>query len=207
MINIITDSLPTSVTAGGVDVQINYGHKSGIRAVSALLDDQNADTQEAAYNALNAFYKIIPDKVEINMLFDAMLDFLSGPPVPILPGQRGTSGISNTTPMYSFLYDQHMIFAAFMQQYHIDLTAEEMHWWKFKALLNNLTGNTMAEVMCIRSAEETKEMDSTERKRIRELRKRWAVPVKTDSEQRSDDIAAALESGNLDDLEVALGRK
>ena len=204
--NIITDDLPSGVLIDGINVPFCSDHKSCIRAVSALVDDTAADEQDAAYKALNAFYAMVPETVQIDTLFSAMLDFLAGPPVPALPGQRGKCG-ENVAPMYSFLYDQQMIFAAFMQQYHIDLTEETLHWWKFKALLNNLMGNPMAEVMCIRSAEETPDMDSKERKRVRENRKRWAVPVRMESDNRSDAIAAALLSGNLDDLEVALGRK
>lgn len=206
MINIITDDLPSGVLINGINVPFCPDHKSCIRAVSALVDDTEVDEQDAAYKALNAFYAMVPETVEIDTLFSAMLDFLSGPPVPVLPGQRGKCG-ENVAPMYSFLYDQQMIFAAFMQQYHIDLTEKTLHWWKFKALLNNLTGNPMAEVMCIRSAEETPDMDNKERKRVRENRKHWAVPVRTESDKRSDAVAAALLSGNLDDLEVALGRK
>ena len=41
-----------------------------------------------------------------------------------------------------------MIYAAFLQQYNIDLIdVEELHWWKFLALLKGLNGTKLDDVM------------------------------------------------------------
>ena len=41
-------------------------------------------------------------------------------------------------PAYSFAQDAPYIYAAFKEQYGIDLTEVEMHWWKFMALFESL---------------------------------------------------------------------
>ena len=43
---------------------------------------------------------------------------------------------------FLFDYDMDLIFAAFMQQYGINLLRTNMHWWEFKALLNGLNDDT-----------------------------------------------------------------
>lgn len=42
-------------------------------------------------------------------------------------------------PDMSFIQDWSYIEASFMSDYHIDLSKEEMHWWKFFDLMNGLT--------------------------------------------------------------------
>ncbi len=41
-------------------------------------------------------------------------------------------------PVYSFREDAEVIIAAFQKEYGIDLTTENMHWWRFSALLEGL---------------------------------------------------------------------
>ena len=53
---------------------------------------------------------------------------------------------------FDFVQDAPLIYAAFMQAYHIDLYNERLHWWKFIALLNALPSSTrFAEVVGIRT--------------------------------------------------------
>jgi hypothetical protein len=43
---------------------------------------------------------------------------------------------------YDYNVDAQRIFSAFMQDYKIDLTKKFLHWWKFKAMFDNLSENT-----------------------------------------------------------------
>ena len=54
---------------------------------------------------------------------------------------RRIAGINNKQP-FDFEEDADLIYAGFMQQYGIDLQEENMHWWKFMILLENLGADT-----------------------------------------------------------------
>ena len=61
---------------------------------------------------------------------------------------------SDDTPRsIDYTQDAALIYAAFMQAYHIDLRAErELHWWKFQALLSGLPSDTrLMEIINIRT--------------------------------------------------------
>ena len=46
-------------------------------------------------------------------------------------------------PDMDFIEDMDYIEASFMSDYHIDLTNETMHWWKFNNLMNGLSNSEM----------------------------------------------------------------
>lgn len=72
--------------------------------------------------------------------------------------------------------DADYIFAAFYQQYGIDLTVERLHWQKFRALLSGLSDDTcFMRIVRIRAGAETGR-DSAELKRL------YALPISSDSE-------------------------
>ena len=50
---------------------------------------------------------------------------------------------SNNKPDMDFIEDMDYIEASFMSDYHIDLTNETMHWWKFNNLINGLSNSEM----------------------------------------------------------------
>lgn len=189
----------------GVPVRINAGHRPCIRAVVALLDDDTLDDIGAVQSALQAFYPDIPEHVGWEEAFSAMMTFLQGAPVPPLPGQKSKDGSGTTERAYSFLYDQEAIYAAFWQQYHIDLTHDALHWWVFRALLNGLHDNHMAEIMHIRTAREEPGMTSEQKKQLRKDKAYWKLPALAQETKQADAIAQALLNGG-EGLEEALGR-
>lgn len=204
--NILTDKLPESVDIFGSPVPVRADHRSCIRAIVALLDDDTLDNDEAVCVAFRAFYV----REEFWMRFPeeaiaAETEFLRGAPVPALPGQKAGKGTTNERA-YSFLYDQTAMYAAFWQQYHIDLAQQTLHWWQFKALLDNLHGNHMAEIMCKRTAQEESGMNSDQKKQLRKEKSLWRLPALVQETKQADAVAHALISGNVKELEAALGR-
>lgn len=204
--NILTDKLPESIELFGSSIPIHADHRSCIRAIIALLDDDTLDNDEAVCVAFRAFYV----REEFWMRFPeealaAETEFLRGAPVPALPGQKVGRGITSERA-YSFLYDQAAMYAAFWQQYRIDLTRDTLHWWKFKALLDHLHDNHMAEIMCKRTAQEESGMTSEQKKQIRKEKALWRLPALAQETKQADAVAQALMSGNVQELEAALGR-
>ena len=204
--NILTDKLPESVELFGTTVPVRADHRSCIRAIVALLDDDTLDNDEAVCVAFRAFYV----REEFWMRFPeealaAETEFLRGAPVPALPGQKSGGGATGERA-YSFLYDQTAIYAAFWQQYRIDLARDTLHWWQFKALLDHLHGNHMAEIMCKRTAQEESGMNSEQKKQLRKEKALWRLPALAQETRQADAVAQALMSGNVQELEAALGR-
>lgn len=204
--NILTDKLPESIELFGSSIPIHADHRSCIRAIIALLDDDALENDEAVCVAFRAFYV----REEFWMQFPeealaAETEFLRGAPVPALPGQKAGGGITSERA-YSFLYDQTAMYAAFWQQYHIDLAQQTLHWWQFKALLDHLHGNHMAEIMCKRTAQEESGMTSDQKKQLRKEKTLWKLPALAQETRQADAVAQALMSGNVQELEAALGR-
>ena len=51
--------------------------------------------------------------------------------------------ITNEEPDMDYVQDMDYIEASFMSDFHIDLSKEEMHWWKFNKLINGLSNSDM----------------------------------------------------------------
>ncbi|MCR0266172.1 bacteriophage Gp15 family protein [[Clostridium] innocuum] len=77
---------------------------------------------------------------------------------------------------YRFDFDIDLIYAAFMQQYHIDLLTVNLHWYEFKSLFDGLTENTqLIKVIGYRTTEIDK-MPKEQRKEALRLKEFWKIP-------------------------------
>ena len=83
---------------------------------------------------------------------------------------------STGEPAYSFSKDAAYIYAAFKEQYGIDLTEiPNLHWWKFKALFDSLNEETqMKKIMYYRKVS-TSGMDRDRRAYINEMKKLYSL--------------------------------
>ena len=77
---------------------------------------------------------------------------------------------------YSFCQDAPYLYAAFLEQYHIDLCdIEYMHWWKFCAMFESLSDDTqMSKIMYYRKVS-TSGMPKEKRFFINEMKKRYRL--------------------------------
>lgn len=72
--------------------------------------------------------------------------------------------------LMDFDVDQWRIYAAFRQQYHIDLSRAYMHWWEFMGLLSSLNECAYTRVVDIRQRKFKPKMSKEERKTLREAK-------------------------------------
>ncbi len=92
--------------------------------------------------------------------------------------------------IFSYEYDADYIYAAFVQQYGIDLTECNLHWWKFKALFAGLTNNTkIREIMEIRATDISQIKDKERRAHIMTLQEIYALPDMRSEEEKESDFA------------------
>lgn len=88
----------------------------------------------------------------------------------------------NSEPVLFYDIDGDYIYAAFMQQYGIDLICSDMHWHQFKALLNAITAPTkLYEIMGYRSYTGDKVDEKQIRRRLKEA---WLPPVCESEEEK-----------------------
>ena len=88
---------------------------------------------------------------------------------------------SGPTP-YDLTVDSDVIAAGFMEKYGIDLTdpGTEMHWWRFVALLEGLSGLSFAQRVEVRT-KDLSGMKAKERAHWMKLRNRYAIHKNVES--------------------------
>jgi len=89
-------------------------------------------------------------------------------PLPHPTGKQGARA-------FDWLIDSEYIFAAFLQQYGIDLETENMHWHKFLSLFNSLTGTKLNDIIQARLYEKPKKNDK--RDGMEEMKNSWKLEI------------------------------
>jgi hypothetical protein len=104
-----------------------------------------------------------------------------------------TSG-KNCKAVYSFEYDSDYIYAAFVDQYKIDLQdIEYLHWWKFKAMFSGLKSDSkIVEIMGYRAMDIDAKMSSEMKRFYKECKEIYAIPLPKEEKERQDAILQAL---------------
>ena len=125
---------------------------------------------------------VFADEVPDGDWFDAAMEFyLSENATP-----KKRSG--QTAKAIDMVLDGDYITASFQQAYGIDLTQGDMHWHRFKALLNGLPESTvLSRIMGYRTFERKKVDREAEMMRLRE---EWALPDEVSERQRQEALDA-----------------
>ena len=96
--------------------------------------------------------------------------------------------------VYDFEYDSDYIFAAFMEQYGIDLSEARMHWWKFRALFRGLHDCKITEIMGYRGAEITDDMPDSRKCFLLDMQEMYELPVSLAERRRIEAAQKFLNS-------------
>lgn len=165
--SIIFDKLPDRVSIHDVEYRINYGYRA-IMAIEIEMFGDNNDEQKLL-NALNIFYfQDIPSDWDEAIRY--MLWFHR-----CGKEEKQGNGCSRAKAKrgYCFKQDAPLIYAAFLQQYHIDLRRtpnNDLHWWEFSALFECLDENVkMARVMYWRTCD-LGSLSKMEKKFVKKMR-------------------------------------
>lgn len=168
--NLLLDPLPESVEVGGKDYAICTDFRTGI-LFSMAMEDAELSEPERLDIALSLYFPEMPpeplEAVQKILWFYAC-------------GKTDTPGGSGkrAKDVCSFAHDAPYIYAAFLQQYRIDLNIESLHWWKFRALFDALSPDTLfMKIAGWRGAEIDSKMPDAERRRLQELKERYALPT------------------------------
>lgn len=201
MVNLLIDKLPESVIIEGIKYPINCDFKTMLR-IDIILNSENDDIAE---QCLRLFYGKIPSNIE--EAADKLIWFYHcGVFTKNKDDKQGKTEEKedenekkhelHKPPIYSFEHDSSLIYAAFYEQYGIDLAKTNMHWWIFKALFDSLGGNTLfAEIRRIRAVEIDGNMTKSQQKYYREMKKIYALPLPESEQKMMEEITEALHNG------------
>lgn len=85
-------------------------------------------------------------------------------------------GVGQSRPAaFDFDVDSEAIYAAFWGTYHMDLTEERIHWWRFKALFKSLPEDCeLCKIMRYRTID-LKDVPKSQKSFYREMKARYAL--------------------------------
>lgn len=169
--SLLFDTLPESVEIDGAEYKIGYGYRT-LMAIEIEMFSDNNDEQKLL-NALNLFYlNRIPRNrakaVELMLWFHRCGE----------PERKGEGRQRKVRRSYCFKQDAPLFYAAFLQQYGLDLKRTrscELHWWEFSALFAGLDENTkLAKVMYWRTCN-LNTLPKEQRKFVQKMRKLYEI--------------------------------
>ena len=126
MTNIILDRLPTEYKG----YLIRTSFRIGIQ-ISLCLQDEDYSEEERVLIALNLLYgNGMPQDLDVAM--EGLNWFIS------CGNDNNKKGSVNDKQLFYWDFDNERIFSSFLATYGIDLTKEDMHWFKFIAMIGSL---------------------------------------------------------------------
>ena len=136
----LTDPFPESVTVSGVEYPIYADFRTVLRCFE--IQGRKAElSEDDLLSMLRLFYNVKRMTATEDHIDQMFWFFSCGREKEKKKFPRKIAGINDKQP-FDFEGDADLIYAGFIQQYGIDLQTEEMHWWKFMILLENLGGDT-----------------------------------------------------------------
>ncbi len=170
MLDLMTRALPNTITVDGRAYSVYTDFRTWLR----FSKDWEKAARGESVNVAYLFKNDHPAKVD-------MLSFLEFyQPRNPLPRQIGSDDIGK---VLDFKIDADLIYAAFMQQYGIDLFETDMHWHKFLALLRGLNRTKLDEVMGYRTYRRSKKSQD---EIYEDLRSAWEIPEEVTEEEKAE---------------------
>lgn len=176
MIDLTKAKLPEAIEVSGSFYRIHTDFRYFIRL------DQLLHTRETRLEDLDFMFiaEIPQDRIAG---FKALTSFMNPP--RLLPRKNGREDAG--APVIDYQLDADLIYAAFMQQYHIDLSVEPLHWYQFSALLAGLRETKLTDIISFRLWENKSGKKDEYSRTMQKLHDAWEIEV-IDAE---DDAALA----------------
>lgn len=179
--------LPDTIEMGGREFKIHTNFRNWIQLEMMLFDEGGSFLQKVP-ELLKLCYISLPDT--LREAVDGMVSFYMGP----ARQKVGRSG-KMQRPCYSFWQDEELIYAAFYQQYGIDLTSAALHWWQFKALLQGLgEGTQLYKVIQYRRMDTSNIKNAEEKRFYRQMKELYKLCDNRSESEKEQAAAEALAS-------------
>lgn len=170
--NILIDLLPSSVKINGTEYDINSDFRTSV-LFSLLMEDDELTEEQKVLQALNLYYPVTP--TDTDKAIEQIKWFYSCGKLDKPIGNKKAK--TSNKKIFDFEVDANYIYSAFMSQYNIDLQdIEQLHWWKFKALLEGLKeDNKLSKIIEYRSMDLSKIKDKEQRKFYKDMQKQYSL--------------------------------
>lgn len=182
--NLLLDKLPHYTPTG---LKIRTDFRESIK-FELLMQDNRIKGKDKILLALNLYY--YKQTTNLEQSIEDMLWFYRG------GKELKTSQTKNgeNKQIYSYEFDDELIYCAFKDQYKIDLSSiPYLHWWKFKAMFEGLKNdNKIVEIMGYRAIDLSKIKDKEKKDRYKKLKKIYALPDMRTQEQKEADFGNAF---------------
>ena len=192
--NILTDKLPNCANIGGKLYPINTDYQIGIVFEQLMFNDELSPEEKFKKAKMLYFGDDLPSSELDEETTDKILWFYN-----CGKGEKKKAGTSqeHIKRVYDFEYDSKWIFAAFREQYQIQLDSDmEMHWWKFRALFDSLSENTeFVKIMGYRAVKITDKMTTAQKRFYQKMKRLHKLPISKAEEKRINDVEDALING------------
>jgi len=189
--SLIIDSIPESVEVGGKNLPINTDFRTSI-LFELLMQDKTIESEDKFETTLQLYYPVEILKENKAEAITKALWFYAGGTDAQEPTVGG-KGSSSHDRRYSYEADDIYIYAAFLDQFGIDLQDEDLHWWKFRALFRSLKDDCkMSKILSYRSMPINSNMAKAEQKFYSEMKRLYALPDDRTEEEKENDFAEML---------------
>ena len=179
--NFLIERPPGTVVVAGKDYPINTDFRVGFR-LEEIMRSSSISGEEKIEKMLRAYYPVLPP--DINSAVEKALWFYrcgDVQPKREEKKERYRGRRQKNVTAYSFCQDAPYIYAAFLEQYGVDLCdIEYMHWWKFCAMFESLNDETQMSKIIYYRRVSTSGMSKEKRFFINEMKKRYRLLDDTD---------------------------
>lgn len=160
--------------------QIEADFRIGLQ-ISQLLYDSDYTEFERITGCIDLLYYDIPESVEEAM--QGITWFLNG-------WNHDNFEKGDNVRCVDFDMDQWRIYSAFLNQYHINLSEADMHWWKFMGLLTSLNECAYTQVVGIRSEKINPKLSQKEKEAKKKAKRIYAIQNGDDQDEMSTEEKA-----------------
>lgn len=195
--SMLVDKVPESLIISGTEYEINTDFRVWIKYEALLTSSENNNSDNLLDKIKKLVFKskIPPAHLDEETIEQIIWFYRCGK-----EPRKGSP--SKSADIFSYEYDDGYIYAAFMEQYHLDLTKEDIHWWKFQAYMLALSDSTeFVKIMGYRSIEISSKMSSEQKTFYQKMKKHYKLPVKKEVQEKYNAIEEALINGKpIDNL-------
>lgn len=183
--NILIDNLPDELIVCGEKCHIRSDFKTWIKFTQIITNSEKIGIS-AFVEVVKLVFLEIPPKLDDAIT--SMMNFYSPP-----KKQMGEDEGKNGKRIFDFDYDAELIYSGFWQQYKIDLTVVDLHWWQFKALFDSLGEETQFyKVLQYRAMDISKIKDKEQKKFYSKMKRLYKLPDNRTEEEKENAIVDAL---------------
>lgn len=189
--SILIDGVPGSILVSGQEYPVRTDFRVWLRFDKLM--EKFSGSVNVLCDVISLCVEPGPLPEDINALLAALVEFYA-------TGENANSekksekASTKSVPVIDYEHDAAYIYAAFLEQYRIDLTeTPHLHWWKFQALLRSLSESSkIVKIAGYRSVDTGTIKDKKQRQLYEKLKAVYALPDTRSKEEKERAFTESL---------------